>query len=211
VKVKVGREKQQKEFSVHFDVLCRKAPEFGKILKDDSPIGHNESLDLPEDDAVAFEMFMCWLYQGKIEEPSASQMTVRRAWLPLVAFAEKYNVSDFADTAMGFLVKDYVKIGEIPWSGAPRAYRLTRTGSRLRGFYIKSLAYSTLHHKNWRSKTLCIHLKAHEDMLPDFLEELRMQSGALRVRPTNLPACAYHGHGKDEPCPTASKKCKRNE
>jgi hypothetical protein len=48
-------------------------------------------------------------------------------------------------------------------------------------------------------------------MLPDFLEELRMQSGVLKVRPTNLPACTYHGHGKDEPCPTASKKRKRDE
>jgi hypothetical protein len=146
VKMIVGKER--KEFSVHLDVICRKAPEFDKILKDDSPIGHKESLDLPEEDAVAFEMFMGWLYQGIIEDPSASQIPVRRALFLLVAFAEKYNVSDLADSAMGCLVKDYVKIGENPWSGAAKAYWLTRTGSRLRRFYTKSLAYSTLHHKD---------------------------------------------------------------
>jgi hypothetical protein len=218
VKITVGTGEQQKEFSIHYDIICHKAPEFDKILKDDSPIGHKESLDLPKDYAVAFEMFMGWLYRGIIEEPSDSPAEVEKVLLVLknlVAFTEKYNISDLADLSMDSLVKFYLKNGETPYSGAASAYRHTQTGSRLRKFYTKSLVCSWLTYKNCEKRdNICDILKTHEDILPDFLAELKMQSCLVPVRPTYptyLPACTYHGHRKDEPCPTASKKRKRDE
>jgi hypothetical protein len=54
-------------------------------------------------------------------------------------------------------------------------------------------------------------LKGHKDALPDYIRAMRMQSGVVQVDPFNLPACTFHGHGKNEPCPLASKKRKREE
>jgi hypothetical protein len=163
---------------------------------------------LPEEDPLAFEMFMGWLYQGIIEEPVDLPGQVRSALKSLVAFAERYDMSELADTTMDSLISQYQN--KIPLDSVPVVYQNTKTGSRLRRFYIKALAYASLAKRRFNGKGLCIILRAQKDILPDFLEELMMESGVKQVDPVKLPACTWHGHGKDEPCPTASKKRKRD-
>jgi hypothetical protein len=183
------------------------------MLKDDSQRGYKKMLQLPENDPAVFGVFMTWLYQDIIEKPtdSAEEVKRERLLIKLVAFAEKYNISDLADSTLDFLINFFSDIRQFPSGATTYVYKSTQTGSRLRRLYTKSLAFLTLKRgcKNWVDNYLCATLKSHKDILPDYIEELIVQSRIKLVNPLKLPACTFHGHGKDEPCAIASKKRKR--
>jgi hypothetical protein len=212
VKIIVGMEK--KEFSVHLDVICRKFPKFHDIVKDTSRTANNEVVKLPRVGAKVFELFMTWLYEDIIERPAGSSNDAAVVVTELIAFAKYYDIFQLADSGMDFLLK-FMKENELlKAKKIQMLYNWTKPGSRLRKLISLSLAYKTLTDdgsSDWKNDMLSHALRGHKDALPDYIRALRMQSGVVQVDPFNLPACTCHGHGKDDPCPLASKKRKRKE
>jgi hypothetical protein len=212
VKILVG-DANKKEFSVHYDVICRKAPIFKSFLRDNLRTTHAELLKLPKVGAVIFELFMTWLYQDIIERPMGSSGDAAAVLTELIAFAENHDIPQLPDSGMDFLLKLMREGAELRGpENTTQIYRMTGQGSRLRNFNAKSLVYKTLAEdgiNDWKDDELSLALKGHKDALQDYIRELRMQDGVVQVDPLDLPACTFHRHGKDEPCPIASKKRKR--
>jgi hypothetical protein len=212
VKILVGSEKKQ--FSVHFDVICGKVPTFRDIVKDAHGALHKEVVKLPRVGAMVFELFMTWLYHDIIERPAGSSNGAAAVVTELIAFAEYHGISQLADSAMDFLLKFMKENKLLEAENIKKLYKWTEPGSRLRKLISLSLAYKTLTDdgsSDWKDDMLSRVLKGHKDALPDYIRAMRMQSGVVQVDPFNLPACTFHGHGKNEPCPLASKKRKREE
>ncbi|KAF8859532.1 hypothetical protein BDZ45DRAFT_673277 [Acephala macrosclerotiorum] len=167
--------------------------------------GQTQLSKLPEDNIHVFKLFLGWLYLGIIEIPS-TQFFVD--YSHLYAFADKYCISELADATMDKMCKVSAHKKWMPTeSEITVCYELTPRKSKLSLFFARCLAWVSLHisgdraDKLWTNEGLRDTVKGNDDLSLQFFDLLRFQSGKPLPDPREAPACDYHQHTKDEPCP----------
>ncbi|KAI1044409.1 hypothetical protein LB505_012904 [Fusarium chuoi] len=90
-------------------------------------------INLPDDDAVAFGLFVEWLYYGTYDEfqsPSSSNIHAR-CWV----LGDKLLCNEFKNYAMGRLYKQHMEFS-MTYQDVEFAYENTSSASKLRQFYM---------------------------------------------------------------------------
>jgi hypothetical protein len=203
---------------VHKDLLCKKAEYFHKMFNGSFSESTSNIGSFPEDDPVAFKLFISWLYRGAVEMPLSSTSTsstgkceVLQLFL-LFVFAEKFGIAVLADETMDFITGVLKERNWFPGSDVlTSAYQNTHSGSKLWLFASRCFAFLISHYANntsggcWSNAKLSAGLKGHEDILLDVLAVLRWQAGKLQIDPRDQLACDYHQHANTDPCTYAKK------
>ncbi|KXS97763.1 hypothetical protein AC578_3188 [Pseudocercospora eumusae] len=106
ITVKVGVDDDQKEYKVPRALLSKSSPWFEAALKGDRfKEGRTATIELPEDRADVFELFVYFLYRGVLELDSTnSDLSIQAEHLLLCCrtwtFAEKYLLQGLQNCAM---------------------------------------------------------------------------------------------------------------
>lgn len=165
--------------------------------------GITQSATLPEDVPGIFEMFLTWLYRGKIEWVGAMKSQVS----DLVLFADKYQIIPLMDQSIDafILQSKALNLGLTP-TGMIRIYANTSQGCKMRLLAARCFVHRTVGFKQdvnttWTNANMEKAAKEQEDLWRDSYALMRNTSGLKVLDPLLAPACDYHQHGKDEPCP----------
>ncbi|EKD18615.1 uncharacterized protein L3040_002041 [Drepanopeziza brunnea f. sp. 'multigermtubi'] len=203
--ITVGSGPTARTFKVHTDLICSKVPFFKAMFKGNFKEAATQTATLPEDDPLAFELFLGWVYRDTVNK--LSHMT---PYLKLFGFAEKYTVVTLMDNTMDALVaafkeKNYlfhqVYMEEI--------YQITHESSKMRVFASRCFAFALMTCPDtgiWSTTTLMSMTSTHRDeILVDSLRLIRALKPENKISlfpdPRSAPLCDYHQHGKDEVCP----------
>ena len=170
-----------------------------------------QSANLPEDDPLAFELFVAWIYIGSVNLPDDPNDTLQGLVLVLLySFAEKYNIVNLADHAMDIMVKKMKKHNWLPHHQIiTLGYERTCEHSKLRLFLSKCFVYVTLQWPEvviggeWTNEKMDLAMKATDDFRRDVYALLRGQSGVKVTDPRCAALCEYHRHGPNEDCPNS--------
>lgn len=86
----VGEAPTQEAFSIQKDLLCQKAPLFGKMFNSGFQEGISQTSLLPDDNIATFLLFVTWLYQNFIGSSNNPLIEIANATnlIHLYAFGE---------------------------------------------------------------------------------------------------------------------------
>lgn len=141
VNIAVGPEATAKMFAVHKALLCSQSPVFQKMFNGGFKEGITQSATLPEDVPGIFEMFLTWLYRGKIEWVGAMKSQVS----DLVLFADKYQIIPLMDQSIDafILQSKALNLGLTP-TGMIRIYANTSQGCKMRLLAARCFVHRTV-------------------------------------------------------------------
>lgn len=192
------------EYCVHRDLLSSRSPYFAAAAKEEWKEGQDCRVPLPDDEHVAVEFYVQWIYAGKIfSRPSANDEDSTEL-LDLVGafiFGEKVQDADFRDAVIDSLIASVHTLDEKEecWypagSTIDKAYDGTPEGSPLRRLMVDF----HLHHGR---RAWLIDVKS-VDFMRDLAGELYLDRDRERqTDPTasHLKSCGYHLHGEALPC-----------
>jgi hypothetical protein len=157
-----------------------------------------QTATLPEDDPLAFEFFLGWLYQDTVNKPLSANECIK-----LFGFAEKYALISLMDNTMDTLL-ELIKTGRrmLDQVYIENIYRITHESSKMRVFGARCLAFALMNFLDtgiWSTPT------HRDEIIIDSLTLIRsltpQHEFGLFPDPTLDPLCDYHQHGKDEVCP----------
>lgn len=226
VKLVVGSDDEAKTFPVHRKRLCQKVPYFEAMFNGPYIEGQTQSAKMPEDDPIAFQSMLAWVYLDTIEHFTAKStkggpILDMTHYITLYALAEKYNITELADMTMDYMLRESVMPNCFPRPDQIKiCYELTHAESKLRVFVSRCFAYLTLTLKDDHAKGLWNKDKLYDlmvevpDLGKDALLLLRHQAGKTIPDPRIAPPCDYHQHAAEDPCPdmsTTSRKRAREE
>jgi hypothetical protein len=209
VKFTVGVSKNLEVFQVHKKILCNQAAYFEKMFNGNFKEGIEQSATFPEDEPCTWKHFIGWLYKGIIEPQTGGPELVTDR-IKLFCLAEKYGIPNLQDASMDSLITTFRSRNTSPslFSILP-SYSMTSSGSKLRLYIARSFVFDTLvsgeDFHDWTNRKLLEAFKENDDLLLDTLACLRLQYGKAFPRPHQQPACDYHQHAQDEPCPYTKK------
>jgi len=210
VKISVSCSKNLEVFRVHKKLLCNKALYFDKIFNGNFIEGIEQSATFPEDEPCTWKHFVGWLYKGIIQPQTGGPELVDDR-INLFCLAEKYGIPDLQDTSMDSLTAILRSSKTSPsLILILSSYSRTSSGSKLRLYMARTFVSNALRCgediNNWTNKKLFETLKDNDDLLLDTLACLRLQYDKAFPTPDKQPACDYHQHAQDEPCPYTKKK-----
>ncbi|KUJ17039.1 uncharacterized protein LY89DRAFT_734031 [Mollisia scopiformis] len=84
-------------FTVHKQLLCQKIPYFDKMFNGPFAEGTTQSATLHEDDPLAVESMLGWVYLDKIEIVDDGGSLYLNRYIHLFSLAEKYHITTLAD------------------------------------------------------------------------------------------------------------------
>lgn len=207
VQVEVGDEKSKEAFQVHKGLLCKKVPYFNKMFNGGFLEGQTQSTHLLEDDPQTFKFFLSWLYREmlgpEVIDPLIVDPGISHA--NLMIFAEKYCMTDLADSVMDSFCKYLKSSNKVPsFSWMRKTCQDLPAHSKMNLFYARTMAYSFYSNvEAWPNEGLRDLMKADDDLALQFLTLIRLQKGAAFPDPSKAPPCDYHQHSKDEVCSRA--------
>jgi hypothetical protein len=194
----------EREYCVHRDLLSARSPYFAGASKDEWKEGQERRVPLPDDEHIAVEFYVQWIYAGKIFSRPSTKDGDSSELSELVGafvFGEKVQDDDFRDAVIDSVIASIHtpdEKGECWYptgSTADRACDGTPEGSPLRRLMVDL----HLHHgrRAWLSDVNNV------DFVKDLVGELYLDRDRERqVDPTasHLKSCGYHQHGEDLPC-----------
>lgn len=173
----------------------------------------NKSATFPEDDALAFDVLIEWVYKEKLralDNPDFKKGNVSM-WSPVVVYilADKFCLSPLMDEVMTSWIRWLQRTGTIPaireWE---QAYTLAPEGSPLRKFVCSAMQWVLVRRSNeqgvaaWPTQDIVKLLTEQPDLLSDYLQATRaFGDGKCLKHPFNqIPVCTYHHHAGGAPC-----------
>jgi hypothetical protein len=213
VTIEVATGENSKRFLVHKALLCRKIVYFDKMFNGSFKESMESKATFPEDDNEAWALIVDWVYRGVSSLETKSKMfftALVPSMFKAMGLAEKYIIVELADQIMDTMVAGFLRHGYSPgshWSSL--AYAHTGHGSKLRLYIARTNAMRVCfksHHNRYFKSITRIHTLATNDseFASDILRSILDQStpkGVAFCRPNLAPACDYHQHGIDVPCP----------
>jgi hypothetical protein len=115
-------------FRVHKGLLFANVPYFDKMFNGGFKETEDQAAKLPEDDPVAFDLFLEWIYRGFFQEfgfDKSDMTTTRGHWIDrikLYSFAQKISLSDLTDYSITTILSNYKKHARLP---LPKEMELT--------------------------------------------------------------------------------------
>lgn len=187
----VGEEKKQ--FSIHKNLLCTKAPVFKAMFDGGFKEASKGLAHLPEDSPVAVGLFQEWLYRGFLSQLDIKRPLKRRrdeathtlynlcmdresGWIQVYGFAEKYCIDALMDESLTSIRKYGTKNFTIlSWKAMLDGYKVTREGSRLRLYIIRNVSYLLLEQERTSTPAFQKALKDCPDLLDDLISNIRQR------------------------------------
>ena len=220
MKVEVGADK--KCFFVHPSILSQSSEFFAAALKKEWREGQNRSIQLAEYEKEIFELYLRWLYSGKIFVKNSGEDSGYPTLAKLYVLGEKIMDSEFQDRVIDAMIAASLEKDEEGWTYHPDShpaliiYEGTSEGSPARGLIINE--FVAFGRDKWITKEAQCGLELNEEFVRDLITALLDR----RVLPANekaeyksfknSPGCKYHKHGKDQPCgPQQQRKRKLGE
>ncbi|TGO68100.1 hypothetical protein BOTNAR_0030g00220 [Botryotinia narcissicola] len=214
-----GKEKQK--FTLHKQLLCESVEYFRAAF---SAGGFRESqtssMDMPEDDPEAFELFIHWLYRGEVRR--AAKVTDIDQFLQLYIFAEKLCLKELANKTMDEIQSISGDLNEFPQCSLEQldgVWRNTSSTSPLRKWLILVLVYSVWVSENGglstaEKKTFSLDtekiislwqlFKDYEDLYASFFTQLYKHTAdhppPCANNYSHWRPCAFHRHSEGEVC-----------
>ena len=222
----IGTDKR--EFTIHESLLRSSAPYFEAALKKEWKEGHMREIPMSDDDSDAVELFLQWLYSGRIwTDPCANmsgpdddkQATSQEMWklIKVYCFGEKIQDSCFKDVVLDCII-DWTRVNtdkerrHYPEAEhAAYVWDTTPENSRLRRLILDLYTYGIDE----------VHIRdvSHTGLLKDLAVSLRKGCVSSSWPYSRDPfdsalskaenTCAYHEHGDDNPCYKQKRKRKR--
>lgn len=220
VDILVGPER--KHWSLHRNLLCHHSSYFETEFHDrDGPKKdgtRDNTLELPDDDPLGFELLVKWLYQGQLEDASRLSEEAKYDYAvachKLYLLCDKFDMTRLKNISMDQyrqclnecqLVPDAEEINDI--------YRVSPVGSPFRSLMIRIAARQIMDPEIDRDAEA--YRKCFENN-PDFAVEMvnairYMSGGILFDDPTYGDLCSYHDHNDVSGCQYEGKgKAKAN-
>ncbi|THV48588.1 hypothetical protein BGAL_0239g00100 [Botrytis galanthina] len=212
VTITIGKEKQK--FTLHKRLLCESV-EYFRAAFSGFRESQSSSMDMPEDNPEAFELFIHWLYRGEVR--SATKLTDVDQFLQLYIFAEKLCLNELANKTMDAIQAISDDLDESPQCSLEQldgVWRNTSSESPLRKWLIRILVYDVW---AWDDEGLSIFpldtektislwplFKDHEDLYAHFFAQVHKYaayySPPCACHFNDLKPCAYHRHSEGEVC-----------
>ncbi|KAI9797577.1 MAG: hypothetical protein M1835_007841 [Candelina submexicana] len=89
---------KRKQYHLHKPLLCHQSEFFKKAFSGDFKESEERALYLPDDDPTAFELFIHWLYTGRLDEPWGPGG--RRPYIKLYILASKFCMESLANATI---------------------------------------------------------------------------------------------------------------
>ncbi|KAK5121621.1 hypothetical protein LTR85_004793 [Meristemomyces frigidus] len=221
VDISVGSER--KHWSLHRNLLCHHSSYFEtefqghEVPKGGNKVGDN-TLELPDDDPIGFELLVKWLYQGQLEDMSQESDEKKYDYAvachKLYMLCDKFDMITLKNLAMdqyrrglneAQLVPDADEINEI--------YRASPASSPFRKLMIKIAARQIMDpavEKDAESYRNCFEDNA--DFAVEMVNAIRFMSGGMLFDdPTENSQCEYHDHRDGSQCKGKAKAKTRTE
>ena len=205
ITVQIGTDESAR-FSVHEELVCASSRFFKNAMSQEWVEGRDRVVSLPMDEPEAFELYLQWLYQGKL--PVRTDAPGREGNLEYVQLAHAYVLGDrlqdhnFMDTVLDAMVektKTAATDGQKWYPVGPVVrliYENTPDSSKARQLLIDLYAF--------KARASWLRDWAEPDDLPkSFLMELAIALLETRNPPTKddpvmeANTCKYHQHGAD--------------
>lgn len=208
VKVQVGEPPQ--DFFVHSELLRRSSAFFDAALKQEWHEGKQRTVQLPEQDPETFNLYVQWLYSGRIlskvdgAHGSVNYLLVTK----LYALGEVLLDNVFQDRIIDVLVtcvREKGKDGTTRWPAQEHVntiYRGTTKGSAGRRLMVNMHVLQG--RGNWLGEDAD---SCHHEFAVDLARALmsdRNPSVATDKKYAEIlrgVPCSYHSHQEDAPCP----------
>ncbi|KAF2837360.1 hypothetical protein M501DRAFT_919559, partial [Patellaria atrata CBS 101060] len=208
VDVYVGEGKRH--WSLHQNLLCHHSAHLAsELLSSDANRKKTESkqLDLPDDDPAGFELFVKWLYQGKIDDvsqiPEERKYDYAVACHKLYLLCDRFELPQLKNVAMdqyrkglseARLVPDAEEINDI--------YNKSPSGSPFRKLMTKIAARQIMDPDTERDAEYyrpCF--ESSPSFAVDLVNAIKAGTGGLLFNdPTDGDFCEYHEHENGPDC-----------
>ncbi|KAH6709079.1 hypothetical protein BKA61DRAFT_579153 [Leptodontidium sp. MPI-SDFR-AT-0119] len=205
---------KRKEFIIHKNLICTKADYFSKAFRGGF-LESNGSMDLPEETASTFTLFVEWLYKSNLSEAHTRDHFI--GLINVYIFSEKICLNDLGNRVID-RIREIMDNIEKCMTPALACYIYAKTGdsSPLRKLCIHSLAYALWEGKKRRIPSkedlykLSRYFGNHEELFVDFFDYVGECSAAestpnphlcpLGLEPERV--CDFHRHNvqKGEKC-----------
>ncbi|TGO15881.1 hypothetical protein BTUL_0034g00020 [Botrytis tulipae] len=219
VTITIGKEKQK--FTLHKQLLCESVEYFRAAFSAGGfRESQNSSMDMPEDNPEAFELFIHWLYRGEVRR--ATKLEDIDQFFQLHIFAEKLCLNELANKTMDEIQTISDDLDDFPQCSLDQVdgvWRNTSSTSPLRKWLIHLLVYNvwvwddgefgTAEKKTFPLDTkelisLWQLFKDHEDLYASFFTQLHKHT-ADHPPPcahdhSHWRPCAFHRHSEGEVC-----------
>lgn len=219
VTITIGKEKQK--FTLHKRLLCESVEYFRAAFSAGGfRESQNSSMDMPEDNPEAFELFIHWLYRGEVRR--ATKLTDIDQFLQLYIFAEKLCLNELANNTMDAIQMISDDLNEFPQCSLEQldgVWRNTSSTSPLRKWLILILVHDVWAWENEglstaKKKTFPLDtekiislwplFKDHEDLYASFFAQLHKYAAdnppPCAYHFGNWKSCAFHRHSEGEVC-----------
>jgi hypothetical protein len=141
--IEVGADTKKEIFQVHKDLLCQKAPFFDKMFNGEFREGQIQTAQLPEDDPMIFKIFLAWVYQGALGVDDYLQTDNDSSHSEVFTFAEKYCITDLADTVIDSYCTFLADRGVLPnLKYMEKVCKLVYADSKLNLFFTRIMAFA---------------------------------------------------------------------
>ncbi|KAL8642623.1 MAG: hypothetical protein Q9228_000716 [Teloschistes exilis] len=202
--VYVGQNKRH--WCLHQDLLCYHTPFFEDHVPEKGK-QKNDKIELLEEDPRAFELFVKWLYQGRIDD--VSDMPMDKKWdhadacQKLYLLCDRVGMPQLKNIAIDQFRKGCFEAGLVPGPEEIKPiYDMTPPRSPIRKLISQIAARQIMDPESQSdASTYRICFEASADFAIDVVNAIRQGAGAkLFHDPTQDIGCAYHDHGVGHFC-----------
>ncbi|PVH82576.1 hypothetical protein DL98DRAFT_586181 [Cadophora sp. DSE1049] len=219
VTITVGTDPLTRSFTVHKSMITKRSTVFERMFSSSFKEGLTQTATLPDDIPQTFDVFIDWVYAGKLLFPEAvipkTAMAIMCELEDVIYFAEKYCVGTLVDAALEYFI-DLARTHHIQpmYHVIDRAYNNTMPKSKFRLYLARTYTYQSVSNENselWTTEILHGLVRDHFDLFQDYLGMVKASNdlGDFIQSPNEAPRCDYHQHGKDEMCPYRRESRKR--
>lgn len=217
IAVRVGAEAET--FFVHENLLCSNSMFFTKALKKDWQEGEARQVDLPEIDSNVFQVWVKWLYTGRLcyapaERDDGSDWFLQDCdmWKDVYALGDFLQDSDLKDAAIDAHVESMLEANDYASSLAEWIYPYTNQYSKHRGLAVD--LFTKVWSRDDLARTGDRPPEYYSDLYlsypKDFFRDVTFNMGpymSTGIRSMTIKdffrgqdRCLYHDHGSEKPC-----------
>ena len=205
---------KRRHWTLHRNLLSYHAQAFDNSLpvKTDPRKRQDGHVELPGEDATAFELLVKWLYQGKIED--VSNMPMDKKWdyaykcQQLYLFCDKFGLQKLKNVAIDQFRKGCSEAGLVPGPEEMKPiYEKTSPSSPFRKLVSRIAARRFMDPAGEKDASLyrqCF--ESSPDFAIDVINAIKDGVGtSLLDNPTEGNPCRYHEHENGESCQKSVK------
>ncbi|KAI4704423.1 hypothetical protein J4E81_001489 [Alternaria sp. BMP 2799] len=210
ITVRVGREPNHTDFTVHEDPIRASSAFFQTAFRHEWLESQERVVRLPECDATAFQIYTHWLYSGllcAIPSGASSSNGVSSSLVSGYLLGDYLQDGNYRDTIMDALIEwnrttDAAQRASFLTSWTNTVYDKTREGNPLQKLLVDITVWDAPH--NWWASVIAKMPASHVQDVCLCLSARYKAAGAKNPLRPGISSCVYHSHGH-KPCGVTEK------